>query len=93
MAYKLMGTENMNLITVHLGGSSSITAIKNGEVADTSMSFSPNSGILQGTRIGDIDGTSLLYAMKKFGLSIEQAQDQISNNAGFSVQQGSGLMI
>ncbi len=82
MAYKLMGTENMNLITVHLGGSSSITAIKNGEVADTSMSFSPNSGILQGTRIGDIDGTSLLYAMKKFGLSIEQAQDQISNNAG-----------
>jgi acetate kinase len=82
MAYKLMGTENMNLITIHLGGSSSITAIKNGEVADTSMSFSPNSGLLQGTRTGDIDGTSLLYAMKKFGLSIEQAQDQISNNAG-----------
>ena len=90
MAYKLMGTENMNLITIHLGGSSSITAIKNGEVVDTSMSFSPNSGLLQGTRIGDIDGTSLLYAMKKFGLSIDQAQDQISNNAGLLGTAGIG---
>lgn len=82
MAYKLMGTENMNLITIHLGGSSSIAAIKNGEAIDTSMKFSPNSGLLQGTRIGDIDGTALLFAMKKLGLSVEQAQDEISNNAG-----------
>jgi len=82
MAYKLMGTENMNLITIHLGGSSSITAVKNGEAIDTSMSFSPNSGLLQGTRIGDIDGTALLFAMKKLGLSVDQAQDEISNNAG-----------
>jgi acetate kinase len=82
MAYKLMGTENMNLITIHLGGSSSIAAIKNGEAVDTSMDFSPNSGLLQGTRIGDIDGTALLFAMKKLGLTVEQAQDEISNNAG-----------
>ncbi len=82
MAYKLMGTEHMNLITIHLGGSSSITAVKNGEAIDTSMGFSPNSGLLQGTRIGDIDGTALLFAMKKLGLSVDQAQDEISNNAG-----------
>ncbi|MCD4671003.1 MAG: acetate/propionate family kinase [Actinomycetia bacterium] len=82
MAYKLMGTENMNLITIHLGGSSSITAVKNGEAIDTSMSFSPNSGLLQGTRIGDIDGTALLFAMKKLGLSVDEAQGEISNNAG-----------
>ena len=82
MAYKLMGTENMNLITIHLGGSSSITAVKNGEAIDTSMSFSPNSGLLQGTRIGDIDGTALLFAMKKLGLSADKAQEEVSNNAG-----------
>ena len=82
MAYKLMGTENMNLITIHLGGSSSITAVKNGEAVDTSMSFSPNSGLLQGTRIGDIDGTALLFAMKKLGLSVDRAQEEVSNNAG-----------
>ncbi len=82
MAYKLMGTENMNLVTIHLGGSSSITAVKNGEAIDTSMSFSPNSGLLQGTRIGDIDGTALLFAMKKLGLSVDKAQEEVSNNAG-----------
>ena len=82
MAYKLMGTENMNLITIHLGGSSSIAAIKNGEAIDTSMDFSPNSGLLQGTRMGDIDGSALLFAMKKLGLSVDQAQDEVSNNAG-----------
>ena len=76
MGYNLMGTENMNLLTIHLGGSSSISAIKNGEVIDTSMSFSPNSGLLQGTRIGDIDGTALLFAMKKLGLSVDEAQDK-----------------
>ncbi|MBN1298708.1 MAG: acetate/propionate family kinase [Actinobacteria bacterium] len=82
MAIKLMGTENMKLITIHLGGSSSVSAIKNGKSIDTSMSFSPNSGLLQGTRTGDIDGTALLYAMKELGISVEQAQAEISNNAG-----------
>jgi len=82
MAYKLMGTENMNLITIHLGGSSSITAVKNGEAVDTSMGFSPNSGLLQGARIGDVDGTALLFAIKKLGLSVDKAQEEVSNNAG-----------
>jgi acetate kinase len=82
MAYKLMGTENMNLVTIHLGGSSSITAVKNGEAVDTSMSFSPNSGLLQGARIGDVDGTALLFAMKRLGISVDQAQEEVSNKAG-----------
>jgi len=82
MAFKLEGTENIKLITIHLGGSSSICAVKNGKSIDTSMGFSPNSGILQGTRVGDIDGTALLFAMKKLGLSPEEIQDEISKNAG-----------
>lgn len=90
MAYKLMGTENINLITIHLGGSSSMAAIKDGKVMDVSMSFSPNSGLLQGTRVGDIDGTALLFAMKELGLTVDQAQDQISNNAGIKGMAGLG---
>ena len=90
MAYKLTGTENINLVTIHLGGSSSIAAIKNGKTVDVSMSFSPNSGLLQGTRVGDIDGTALLFAMKELGLSVDQAQDQISNNAGIKGMAGLG---
>jgi len=90
MAYKLGGTEEMNLLTIHLGGSSSISAIRNGESIDTSMSFSPNSGLLQGTRVGDIDGTALLFAMNELGLSVEEAQDEISNNAGLLATAGIG---
>jgi acetate kinase len=90
MAFKLMGTEDIRLITIHLGGSSSVCAIKNGKSIDTSMSFSPNSGLLQGTRVGDIDGTALLYAMKELGLSVDDAQDEISNNAGLKETAGIG---
>ena len=90
MAFKLMDSENIRLITIHLGGSSSVCAIKNGKSIDTSMSFSPNSGLFQGTRSGDVDGTGLLYAMKELGISIEEAQSEISNNAGLKGIAGIG---
>jgi len=89
-AYQLEGTEDIRLITIHLGGSSSMTALAGGRSVDTSMNFSPNSGLLQGTRVGDADATAILYAMKELGLSIEQAQDQISNNAGLKGTAGIG---
>ena len=89
-AFKLMETEDINLITIHLGGSSSIAAIKDGKSIDTSMNFSPNSGLLQGTRIGDIDGTAILFAMKELGLSIDETQNEISNNAGLKGMAGIG---
>ncbi|MBM3705749.1 MAG: acetate kinase, partial [Actinobacteria bacterium] len=90
VAFKLSGTENIRLITVHLGGSSSICAINNGRSVDTSMGFSPNSGLLQGTRVGDVDGTALLYAMKKLNMSVDEAQSEISNNAGLKGIAGIG---
>ncbi|MGM0366663.1 MAG: acetate/propionate family kinase [Actinomycetota bacterium] len=89
-AYQLEGTEDIRLVTIHLGGSSSMTALKGGKSVDTSMNFSPNSGLLQGTRVGDADATGILYAMKELGLSVEQAQDQISNNAGLKGTAGIG---
>lgn len=89
-AYQLEGTEDISLITIHLGGSSSMTALAGGKSVDTTMNFSPNSGLLQGTRVGDTDGTAMLYAMKELGLSVEEAQDQISNNAGLKGIAGIG---
>jgi acetate kinase len=90
MAFKLMKTEGIKLITIHLGGSSSICAVKNGKAVDTSFSFSPNSGLLQGTRVGDVDGTGLLFAMKELGLSVEQAQAELSHNSGLKGIAGIG---
>lgn len=90
VAFKLMGTEKVKLLTIHLGGSSSITAVKDGKSIDTSMSFSPNSGLIQGTRVGDIDGTALLYAMKELDLTIDEAQDLLSNKSGLKEIAGIG---
>jgi acetate kinase len=90
MAFKLMGSEDIKLITVHLGGSSSLCAIQNGKSVDTSMNFSPNSGIIQGTRIGDVDGTALLYAMKKKNLSVDETQSIVSNDSGLKGIAGIG---
>lgn len=47
--------EDCRIISCHLGGSSSICAIKDGISLDTSMGFSPESGIPMGTRSGDLD--------------------------------------
>ena len=81
-AIKAMGSERMRLVTAHLGGSSSLCAIRDGRSVDISTAFSPNSGVLQGTRSGDVDGTAVLFAMKELGLTVDQAQEQISNDAG-----------
>jgi len=89
-AFKLEGTDKIRLLTIHLGGSSSISAIKDGKSIDNSFSFSTNSGLLQGTRVGDIDGTALLFAMKELRLSIEEAQSEISDNAGLYGTAGIG---
>jgi acetate kinase len=90
MAYKLERTQKMNLLTIYLGESSSICAIKDGKSIDTSMSFTPDSGLLQRKGVGDIDGAALLFAMNKLGLSMERALDEISNNAGIQGIAGIG---
>ena len=54
-----------NLIICHIGSGASISAIKNGICIDTSMGFTPNAGIMMGTRSGDIDYSIINYIMKK----------------------------
>ncbi|GAI01193.1 unnamed protein product, partial [marine sediment metagenome] len=76
------------LLTIYLGERSSICAIRDGKSIDTSMSFSPDSGLLQRTGVGDIDGVALLFAMNELGLSAVDALDEISNNAGLIATAG-----
>ncbi len=57
--------KKLNLITCHLGGGSSITAIKNGKPIDTSMGFTPMEGLPMMTRAGDIDPGIILYLSQK----------------------------
>lgn len=89
-AARHMGREDLRVLTIHLGGSSSLCAIRNFRSVDISQTFSPNSGVLQGTRCGDTDATAVLYAMEKLDLSIREAQEQLSHQAGLKGMAGIG---
>lgn len=64
---KLTGTsrENTNIITIHLGNGSSMTAIKNGYSIFNSMGMTPVEGLIMGTRSGDIDAGIIEYLYRK----------------------------
>jgi acetate kinase len=62
--------EEVNLISTHLGNGCSMTAIEKGHSVDTSMGFTPQEGLLMGTRCGDIDPAALFYIMSKDELTL-----------------------
>jgi acetate kinase len=61
------------LIVAHLGNGSSISAIRNGECLDTSMALTPTSGIISGSRTGDIDPGIVIFILKKIAESTPDA--------------------
>jgi acetate kinase len=72
------------VISCHLGGSSSITGILNGAAIGSSMGMSPQSGLPQNNRVGDLDAEAIPYAVKTLGITIEEAQRQLSKEAGLN---------
>jgi acetate kinase len=80
-AAKISG-EPLRVISCHLGGSSSITGILNGASIGTSMGLSPQSGLPQNNRVGDLDAEALPYAVKTLGLTVEEAQRQLTKQSG-----------
>ena len=70
------------VISCHLGGSSSVCAIKNGWSVDTSMGMSPQSGLLNAKRVGDLDPFALLYIMEKEKLSTDEAGEILMSKGG-----------
>jgi acetate kinase len=80
----------LRIISCHLGGSSSVTAIRNGVAIGTSMGLSPQSGLPQSNRVGDLDSTALPCAMRRLGLSLEQAERQLVKDSGLLGLSGVG---
>lgn len=79
---KELGKEDVNLITCHLGNGSSIFAIKEGKCFDTSLGFSTNSGLVMGTRCGDVDTFMIPYLMKETGMSFEEVVNVLNKQSG-----------
>lgn len=80
-AAKISGAP-LRVISCHLGGSSSVTGILNGASIGTSMGMSPQSGLPQNNRVGDLDAEAIPYAAKTLGISIEEAQRQLTKESG-----------
>jgi acetate kinase len=72
----------LRVISCHLGGSSSITGIQDGVAIGNSLGMSPQSGLPHNNRVGDLDAEALPYAVKTLGLSVEEAQRQLSKEGG-----------
>lgn len=77
-------SDDHKVISCHLGGSSSLCAYKNGISIDVSMGFSPQSGLVQGSRVGDIDPFVLPYIMERKKISLSQALDELGKKGGLA---------
>ena len=70
------------IIIAHLGNGASLAAIKDGKSVDTSMGFTPTSGLPMGTRTGDLDPGVALYLMQAEKMTPEQFNHLINHESG-----------
>ncbi|MBR4062030.1 MAG: acetate kinase [Clostridia bacterium] len=82
---KLLGgkAEGTKIVTCHIGNGSSISAVKDGKVMDTSMGFTPLAGVLMGTRCGDIDPAIVPYIMQKENMTADEVASYMNKQCGY----------
>ncbi len=76
------GAKPLRVISCHLGGSSSITGIRDGVAIGTSMGLSPQSGLPQNNRVGDLDSAAVPFVMKTLGLPLDEVERQMTKESG-----------
>ncbi len=70
------------IVSCHLGNGASVCAIKYGKSIETSMGFTPNEGLLMGTRTGNLDLGALLYIAEKKNKNLKELNDMINKESG-----------
>lgn len=83
IAIEKLGKKNSKIITCHLGNGSSLCAIVDGKSVDTSMGLTPLSGVIMGTRCGDIDPAVVSFLSELKGISAEQITQYLNKKCGF----------
>lgn len=81
-AIEYLGKENSKIITIHLGNGCSMTAIKDGKSIEHTLGFSPVSGLIMGTRSGDIDPAIIFHLAEKFGYSLKEINTILQKKSG-----------
>jgi acetate kinase len=85
---QIKGRKDLRIISCHLGGSSSICAVRDGKAIDSSWGMTPQSGLPQSNRVGDFDVFAAFYVAKDLGLGIDEVEKQLSTNAGLKGMSG-----
>jgi acetate kinase len=70
------------LITIHLGNGCSMAAVDGGRSVDTSMGFGPLSGLVMGTRSGDLDPSIIFHLVNQLGYDVEQVGTLLNKRSG-----------
>jgi acetate kinase len=72
---------DLQMVMAHLGGGSSVCAVRGGRSVDTSMGFTPLDGVPMGTRSGGIDPGMLLWLLD-WRLTRSELQDGLYRQSG-----------
>ena len=81
-AIAYLGIANSKIITIHLGNGCSMTAIKNGKSIDHSLGFGPVTGLIMGSRSGDIDHAIIFYLVNSLGYSLDEVNSLLQKESG-----------
>jgi acetate kinase len=72
----------LRVISCHLGGSSSLTGLRNGVAIGNSLGLSPQSGLPHNNRVGDLDAMAVPWVLRTLGLSLDEVERQLCREAG-----------
>ncbi len=85
---ELRGTDRLRIISCHLGGSSSIAAVKDGVAVNSSWGMTAQSGLPQNNRVGDFDCFALIYLARDLGLGLDGVEKALTSQAGLKGMSG-----
>jgi acetate kinase len=77
-----LNNKKAKIITIHLGNGCSMAAVDGGKCVDTSMGFGPLSGLVMGTRSGDLDPSIIFHMVNQLGYSLDQVSTLLNKHSG-----------
>ncbi|MDX8340796.1 acetate kinase [Draconibacterium sp. IB214405] len=81
-AIEYLGNPDAKIVTIHLGNGASMAAVDGGVCVDTTMGMGPLSGLIMGTRSGDIDPAIIFYLAQQKGYSVQEISDLLNKESG-----------
>ena len=79
---EILQRQDARIISCHLGGSSSLTAIESGQSVLTTMGMTPQTGLPQNNRVGDFDPFAIPLIIERTGMSLDEVLSHLASHGG-----------